>query len=349
MNNLKRINDQLQRKILILDGAMGTMIQKEKLKEEDFRGKKFSKIKNNLFGNNDILNITNKELIYKIHKLYLDAGADIIETNTFNSTKISQKDYNCEDFSYELNFQGALVARRAVDDYMKLNPGDLKFVAGVLGPTNRTCSMSPDVNDPGYRNITFDQLMKDYEVSVEALVKAKVDLIMVETVFDTLNAKAALMAIKNIEIREKIKIPLMISATITDLSGRTLSGQTVEGFYNSVIHSQPISIGLNCALGPKELEPYLIELNRISEVFISIHPNAGLPNAFGEYDETPASMGKFVKEWSRSKYLNIAGGCCGTTPEHIRVMKESIINQNPRELKSADEKLRLSGLEAFNF
>ncbi len=349
MNDFKKITDQLKKKILTLDGAMGTMIQEEKLNENDFRGKKFANIKNNLFGNNDILNITNQDLIYKIHKLYLNSGADIIETNTFNSTKISQKDYNCEDFSYDLNFQGGIIARRAVDDYMKENPGELRFVAGVLGPTNRTCSMSPDVNDPGFRNITFDQLLEDYEVSVEALVKARVDLILVETVFDTLNAKAALMAIKNIERNKKIKIPIMISATITDLSGRTLSGQTVEGFYNSVIHSNPISIGLNCALGPKELEPYLLELDRISEVFISIHPNAGLPNAFGEYDETPESMAKFVKEWSRSKYVNIVGGCCGTTPEHIKAMKNCIVNQNPRELKPTDEKLRLSGLEAFNF
>ncbi len=349
MIEISKLIDLLEKKILVLDGAMGTMIQKENLKEKDFRGKKFASAESNLSGNNDILNITNQELIYKIHKLYLDSGADIIETNTFNSSRISQKDYNCEDYSFELNFQGGLLARQAVDDYLKRNPSNSKLVAGVLGPTNRTCSMSPDVNDPGFRNITFDDLLNDYEICVDALIKSKVDIILVETVFDTLNAKAALMAVRKVEKRQKIQIPIMISATITDLSGRTLSGQTVEGFYNSVIHSNPISIGLNCALGPKELEPYLIELNRISEVFISIHPNAGLPNAFGEYDETPESMGRFVKEWSENNYLNIMGGCCGTTPEHIRVMKESLKNKLPRKIKLKSDKLRLSGLEAFNF
>ena len=350
MNNPGQlIIDCLNKEILILDGAMGTMIQNEKLTEEDFRGKRFANIKNNLFGNNDILNITKEDLIFKIHKLYLESGADIIETNTFNSTKISQKDYNCEDFSFELNFKGGEIARKAVDDYLEKNPGENKFVAGVLGPTNRTCSMSPDVNDPGFRNISFDDLMKDYEISVEALIKSRVDFILLETVFDTLNAKAALIAINSIEKKMKIKIPIMISATITDLSGRTLSGQTVEAFYNSIIHSNPICVSLNCALGPKELEPYLVELDRISEVFVGIHPNAGLPNAFGEYDETPESMGKFAKEWSESNYLNIIGGCCGTTPEHILVMKENVKNKYPRKLKPKVRKLRLSGLEPFNF
>ncbi len=349
MKKFDQIKNLLEKKILILDGAMGTMIQKEKLKEIDFRGDSFKNHKNNLFGNNDILNLTQQKLIYDIHKLYLDAGADIIETNTFNSTKISQADYNCEDLAFELNFEGGKLAREAADDYMKSNPHELKFVAGVLGPTNRTCSMSPDVNDPGFRNVTFDDLMEDYEICVSALLKAKVDLIFVETVFDTLNAKAALMAINKIETINKIKIPIMISSTITDLSGRTLSGQTVEAFYNSVINSRPISIGLNCALGPKELEPYLIELDRISETYVSIHPNAGLPNAFGGYDETPESMANFVKQWSRNNYLNIVGGCCGTTPEHVKMMSEVTNKENPRELKSQSDKLRLSGLESFNF
>ena len=348
MKSIDEIINVLNKKILILDGALGTMIQNEELKEKDFRAERFNNHHVNLFGNNDILNLTKPKLIYDIHKLYLDAGADIIETNTFNSTGISQEDYKCQDLAYELNFQGGNLARKAVDDFLKNNPNEHKFVAGVLGPTNRTCSMSPDVNDPGFRNINFDNLFNDYKNCISALIKAKVDIILVETVFDTLNSKAALSAIKSVEQSNNIKIPIMISATITDLSGRTLSGQTVEGFYNSIIHSNPLSVGLNCALGPKELEPYLIELNRISEVYTSIHPNAGLPNAFGGYDETPDSIAKFAKEWSDSNYINIIGGCCGTTPEHIKLMSKVVMNKKPRVLKKKSDNLRLSGLEAFN-
>ena len=335
-------------RILILDGAMGTEIQKHKLSEEDFRGKLFQEYDVELKGNNDLLTLTKPELIKNIHQEFVEAGSDIIETNTFNSTKISQADYGCEDFSYDLNLAGGKIARKAVDDYMS-NSKEIKLVAGVVGPTNRTCSMSPDVNNPGFRNVSFDDLQNDYEISINALVDSGVDLIMIETIFDTLNAKAALMSLKKVERKKKIKLPLMLSATITDLSGRTLSGQTLEGFYNSVIHSDPISIGLNCALGPKELEPYLIELNRISEYFISIHPNAGLPNAFGEYDETPESMSEFIKNWSDSSYINIVGGCCGTTPEHIKLIKETIKNKKPRDVLEKNDKLRLSGLEAFNY
>ncbi len=349
MKTQEEIKKILEKKILILDGPMGTMIQKENLSEEDFRGKAFQDFKNSLKGNNDILNITKEKLIYNIHLSYLEAGADIIETNTFNSTMTSQKDYNCDSHSYELNFKGAELARNSVEDYMSKNPGNIKLVAGVLGPTNRTCSISPDVSDPGFRNITFDELVKDYEVSVDALIKGNVDLIMIETVFDTLNAKAALMAINKVEKKNNLKIPTMISATITDLSGRTLSGQTIEGFYNSVIHSNPIIIGLNCALGPKELEPHLIELSRISETFVSVHPNAGLPNAFGGYDETPESMAKFVKKWGDNNYINIVGGCCGTTPEHIRQMRDASLKISPRKPLKKSQILRLSGLEAFNF
>ncbi len=339
----------LKKKILLLDGGMGTMIQKKKLSENQFRGEKFKSFGKSLKGNNDILNITNPKIIYEIHKSYLDAGADIIETNTFNSTKVSQRDYDFEKYSYDLNFEGGKIARKCVDDFMKKNPREQKFVAGVLGPTNRTCSMSPDVNDPGFRNITFDQLRDDYEISVEALTNANVDFILIETVFDTLNAKAALMAIEKFRNKSNIQIPIMISATITDFSGRTLSGQTIEGFYNSIIHSSPICIGLNCALGPKELEPYLIELSRICETFVSIHPNAGLPNAFGEYDETPKSMARFTKSWCSSGYINIAGGCCGTTPEHIKEMKISVKNLKPRIPLKKNFNFKLSGLEAFNF
>lgn len=346
---MKNIQEVLKERILILDGAMGTMIQQEKLDEDDFRGAKFKDIKILLKGNNDILNLTKEKLIYDIHTKYLMSGADIIETNTFNSTRVSQSDYDCADISYELNFQGGKIARKAVDDYLKKNPNEVKYVAGVLGPTNRTCSMSPDVNNPGFRNITFDELLTDYEESTEALISSGVDLIMVETVFDTLNAKAALMAIQNIQDKVKTTLPVMISATITDLSGRTLSGQTIEAFYNSIIHVNPLSIGLNCALGPKELEPYVIELDRISEKFISVHPNAGLPNAFGEYDETPESMGNFARKWSKNGYINIIGGCCGTTPEHINLMKKNVKNIEPRQKKVFEPKLHLSGLESFQF
>ena len=346
---MKNIQEVLKERILILDGAMGTMIQQEKLEEDDFRGAKFKDTKILLKGNNDILNLTKEKLIYDIHTKYLMSGADIIETNTFNSTRVSQSDYDCADISNELNFQGGKIARKAVDDYLEKNPNEVKFVAGVLGPTNRTCSMSPDVNNPGFRNITFDELLTDYEESTEALISSGVDLIMVETVFDTLNAKAALMAIQNIQDKLKTTLPVMISATITDLSGRTLSGQTIEAFYNSIIHVNPLSIGLNCALGPKELEPYVIELDRISEKFISVHPNAGLPNAFGEYDETPESMGNFARKWSKNGYINIIGGCCGTTPEHINLMKKNVKNIEPRQKKIFEPKLHLSGLESFQF
>jgi 5-methyltetrahydrofolate--homocysteine methyltransferase len=346
---MKRIQEALNERILILDGPMGTMIQNENLKEEDYRGKKFESSSIPLKGNNDILNLTQEKIIYDIHTKYLSAGADIIETNTFNSTKTSQFDYKCEDFSYDLNFSGGKIARKAVDDFLIKNPNETKYVAGVLGPTNRTCSMSPDVNNPGFRNTSFDELYSDYEKSSEALIEAGVDVIMVETIFDTLNAKAALSGIEGAFKKSKKNVPIMISATITDLSGRTLSGQTIEAFYNSILHVDPLSVGLNCALGPKELEPYIIELDRISESFISVHPNAGLPNAFGEYDETPDSMANFAKKWSQNGYINIIGGCCGATPDHINLMAQKVRNIKPRKKKTFDPKLRLSGLESFKF
>jgi 5-methyltetrahydrofolate--homocysteine methyltransferase len=346
---MKQIQEALNERILILDGPMGTMIQNENLKEEDYRCKKFESSSIPLKGNNDILNLTQEKIIYDIHTKYLSAGADIIETNTFNSTKTSQFDYKCEDLSYDLNFSGGKIARKAVDDFLIKNPNETKYVAGVLGPTNRTCSMSPDVNNPGFRNISFDELYSDYEKSSEALIEAGVDVIMVETVFDTLNAKAALSGIGGACKKSKKNVPIMISATITDLSGRTLSGQTIEAFYNSILHVDPLSVGLNCALGPKELEPYIIELDRISESFISVHPNAGLPNAFGEYDETPDSMANYAKKWSQNGYINIIGGCCGATPDHINLMAQKVRNIKPRKKKTFDPKLRLSGLESFKF
>ena len=343
------LRENLQKKILILDGPMGTMIQKHPLTELDFRGTKFMNWKKPLKGNNDILNITKSSLIFDIHNKYLEAGCDIIETNTFNSTITSQEDYLCQDYSYELNFLGASIAKRCVNQFTKRNKNEKKFVAGVLGPTNRTCSMSPDVNNPGFRNIDFDTLKDDYSVSLKGLLDGGSDLILIETIFDTLNAKAALMAVYEMEKKLKTNIPLMLSVTITDLSGRTLSGQTLEAFYCSIKHVNPIIVGLNCALGPKELEPHLIVLSRICSTYVSIHPNAGLPNAFGEYDETAESMAKYTKKWAENGYLNIVGGCCGTTPEHIKAMKDVTINIKPREPKIEDKKFQLSGLENFSY
>ena len=343
----KILKNLLEHKILILDGAMGTMIQKHSLTENDFRGNEFRNINKLVKGNNDLLNITQPNLIRDIHKKYLEAGADIIETNTFNSTKVSQSDYKLEDSAYDLNFTGAKIAREVTDKFMIDNPKEKKFVAGILGPTSRTCSMSPDVNDPGFRNINFDELKSDYYSCIDALIQGGVDIIFVETIFDTLNAKAALIAIKEYEKKNKKKIPLMISVTITDLSGRTLSGQTLEAFYYSVIFSKPISIGLNCALGPKELEQYVAELSRICTVYTSVHSNAGLPNAFGEYDETPKKMANFAENWANNSYINIIGGCCGTTPTHIKAIKDAVEKIKPRKKVISKEKFRLTGLETF--
>ena len=349
MQMIDDLRKNLEKKILILDGAMGTMIQKHQLVESDFRGKKFKNWKKSLKGNNDILNISKSSLIFDIHNEYLKSGCDIIETNTFNSTMTSQEDYLCQDYSYDLNFSGASIARKCVDQFTKENKNEFKYVAGVLGPTSRTCSMSPDVNNPGFRNIDFDTLKNDYSLSLRGLMEGGADLILIETIFDTLNAKAALMAVYEMEKELKIKIPLMISVTITDLSGRTLSGQTLEAFYCSIKHANPLSVGLNCALGPKELEPHLIVLSRICSSYVSIHPNAGLPNAFGEYDETPKSMAQFTKKWAQNGYLNIVGGCCGTTPDHIKAMKDVTIDIKPRKLKLEDKKFQLSGLENFSY
>lgn len=339
--------DEAKKKILILDGAMGTMIQNEGLSESDFRGKEFKNHDVPLKGNNDFLNLTKPEIISKIHLNYLEAGADIIETNTFNSNQTSQSDYNCESLSYRLNYEGAKLAKNAVTKYNKKNNKKI-FVAGVLGPTNRTCSMSPDVNRPEYRNINFETLKKDYMISIKALLEGGSDLIFIETIFDTLNAKSAMMAVYEVEKELKIKIPLMLSATITDLSGRTLSGQTLEAFYNSVLHVKPISVGINCALGPKELDSHLKELSRFSDFLVSIHSNAGLPNAFGGYDETPEKMAEFAGRWSKDSHLNIIGGCCGTTPEHILAIKNAVEKFRPRKLRKIKHSFKLSGLEPFN-
>ncbi|MFL7022724.1 methionine synthase [Enterovibrio norvegicus] len=339
------IKKLLAERILIIDGGMGTMIQDYKLEESDYRGERFSDWHSDLKGNNDLLVLTQPALIKQIHGEYLEAGADILETNTFNATTIAMADYDMESLSAEINLEAAKLAREVADEWTAKNPDKPRFVAGVLGPTNRTCSISPDVNDPGYRNITFDKLVEAYSESTRALIAGGADIILVETIFDTLNAKACTFAIETVFDQDGIELPVMISGTITDASGRTLSGQTTEAFYNSLRHVKPISFGLNCALGPDELRQYVEELSRISECSVSAHPNAGLPNAFGEYDLSPEDMAEHIAEWAQSGFLNLVGGCCGTTPEHIRKMAEVTQNVTPRQLPDLPKYCRLSGLE----
>ena len=344
---LTALNEALRQRILILDGGMGTMIQSYKLEEADFRGERFADWHKDLKGNNDLLILTRPDAIAAMEKAYLDAGADIIETNTFNSTRVSQGDYGMEELAYELNYEGARLARRVCDEKTAETPDRPRFVAGVLGPTSRTCSLSPDVNNPGYRNVTFDELVDNYSEATRGLIEGGADLIMIETIFDTLNAKAAIFAIQGVFEELGVELPIMISGTITDASGRTLSGQTTEAFWNSVRHANPISVGLNCALGPKELRPYLEELSGKADTFVSAHPNAGLPNAFGEYDESPEDMAEVVGEFAAAGFLNIVGGCCGTTPEHIRQIAEAVSKYPPRQIPDIPKACRLSGLEPF--
>jgi len=339
------IQDILKERILILDGAMGTMIQRYDLTEEDFRGTRFADWPDDLKGNNDLLSITQPDIIEAIHKEYLEAGADIIETNTFSGTTIAMADYKMESLVYELNFESAKVAKRATDYYNKLNPAKPRFVAGAIGPTNRTCSISPDVNNPGYRAINFDQLVEAYTEQVKALIDGGVDLILIETVFDTLNCKAALFATDRYMDLVGNRLPIMVSGTITDASGRTLTGQTTEAFYNSVSHIPLLSVGLNCALGAKAMKPYLEELDRVSTSFVSVYPNAGLPNEFGQYDETPEYMGNQVEDFLKDGLVNILGGCCGTTPPHIKKMAEIAAHYKPRQVSEVPKFMRLSGLE----
>ncbi|WP_440876453.1 methionine synthase [Thalassotalea sp. PLHSN55] len=341
------LEQQLQERILILDGAMGTMIQAYKLEEQDYRGERFADWHLDVKGNNDMLVLTQPDIIKAIHKEYLAAGADILETNTFNATTIAMADYDMEAQSAEINLVAAQLAREVADEYTKQNPDKPRFVAGVLGPTNRTCSISPDVNDPAYRNVTFDQLKDAYIESTKALIEGGSDIILIETIFDTLNAKAAIFAVEAVFEELGKRYPVMISGTITDASGRTLSGQTTEAFYNSLRHAKPISFGLNCALGPVELRQYVEELSRISDVAVSAHPNAGLPNAFGEYDFSIDDMNSHVSEWANSGFLNIIGGCCGTTPGHIQGMANAVANIKPRKIKPREIACRLSGLEAL--
>ena len=334
---------QLQERILILDGGMGTMIQGCKFTEEDFRGSRFADWPSDLKGNNDLLCMTQPERIKALHKGYLDAGADIIETNSFNATSIAMADYDMQDLAREINVAAARVAREAADEAS--TPDKPRYVAGVLGPTNRTASISPDVNDPGYRNTNFDKLVEAYLEALDGLVEGGIDLILIETIFDTLNAKAAVFAVDQYCYENGLDLPVMLSGTITDASGRTLTGQTTEAFYNSLRHARPISVGLNCALGPMELRPYIEELSRISETYVSAHPNAGLPNEMGEYDLDPATMAREIRGWAEKGFLNIIGGCCGTTPEHIAAMAEAVEGLPPRQIPEIEIACRLSGLE----
>ncbi|MGC9402338.1 methionine synthase [Vibrio genomosp. F10 str. 9ZC157] len=344
-NVKQQIEAQLKERILLIDGGMGTMIQDFKLEEKDYRGERFSHWHCDLKGNNDLLVLSQPQIIEDIHSQYLEAGADILETNTFNATTIAMADYEMESLSEEINFEAAKLARKVADEWTQKTPHKPRYVAGVLGPTNRTCTISPDVNDPGFRNVTFDELVEAYSESTRALIRGGSDLILIETIFDTLNAKACSFAVESVFEEMGITLPVMISGTITDASGRTLSGQTTEAFYNALRHVKPISFGLNCALGPDELREYVSELSRISECSVSAHPNAGLPNAFGEYDLSPEDMAEHVKEWAESGFLNLIGGCCGTTPEHIRQMAEAVEGVTPRQLPDIPVACRLSGLE----
>ena len=330
---MEDIRNILKNKILVLDGAMGTMIQQYNFTEEDYRGKQFKDFKVSVKGNNDMLSITQPEAIKTIHAKYLEAGADIIETNTFSSTTIAMADYEMEEYVYELNFQSAKIAKEVAKEFTAKNPNKPRFVAGSIGPTNRTASMSPDVNDPGFRAVTFDDLRVAYKQQAEALIDGGVDVLLVETVFDTLNAKAALFAIEEIKAERNIDIPVMLSGTITDASGRTLSGQTAEAFLISVSHIPLLTVGFNCALGAKQLTPHLEVLSQKAPFAVSAHPNAGLPNAFGEYDETPSQMAEQIKEYLEKGLINIIGGCCGTTPAHIKAIAEVAENYQPRLVK----------------
>ncbi len=347
---MSRLREELTKRILILDGAMGTMIQRYKLTDADYRGERFRDFPHDIKGNNDILSLTRPDVISAIHKEYLDAGTDILETNTFSGTWVAQDDYHMADLVYEINYEGAKLAREAADQYTKKNPEKPRFVAGSIGPTTKMASLSPDVNNPGFRAINFDQLVDAFTTQVNALIDGGVDALLIETVTDTLNCKAAIFASNTVIDERKAKdptfdMPVMVSGTITDQSGRTLTGQTSEAFYNSVSHSGMMSIGLNCALGARTMKPYLAELSRVSDCYISVHPNAGLPNEMGAYDETPEFMGEQVREFLEEGYVNILGGCCGTTPDHIRFFAEMAKDYSPRPLKKIDPLLRLSGLE----
>jgi len=337
---MKTIQECLQERILIIDGAMGTMIQRHKLTEADYRGERFKDWHTDVKGNNDLLCITQPHIITGIHKQYLEAGADIIETNTFSSTSIAMADYDMQSLAYELNVAAAKCAKSAADEYTAKDPSKPRFVAGAIGPLNKTLSLSPDVNNPGFRSVTFDEVVNAYYEQVKGLHEGGVDILLVETIFDTLNAKGAIYAIKKYfrDIKQK-ELPVMISGTITDASGRTLSGQTLEAFYISVKHARPLSIGLNCALGAQEMRGHIEELSQIAQCYTSAYPNAGLPNAMGEYDEQPEETAHFIEEWAEQGFVNIVGGCCGTTPDHIKHIADHVKAIKPRTLPIREEVL----------
>ena len=333
MKNTEKLYQALKERILVLDGAMGTMLQRYKFTEEDYRGERFRNWEHPLKGNNDLLSLTQPQAIEEVHRKYLEAGADIIETNTFSGTTIAMADYHMEDLVYELNLESAKIARKVCDEFTDANPEKPRFVAGSIGPTNKTASLSPEVNDPGFRAITFEELRVAYKQQAEALLDGGADILLVETIFDTLNAKAALFAIDEIQEERNMQIPIMVSGTITDASGRTLSGQTAEAFLISVSHLNLLSVGFNCALGAEQLTPYLETLSNNSDFYISAYPNAGLPNAFGQYDESPEFMAAQIKEYAEKGLINIIGGCCGTTPPHIKAIAELVKNYEPRKIK----------------
>lgn len=343
----EQLTSLLREKILVLDGAMGTMIQRHKLEEADYRGERFKDWPSDLKGNNDLLVLTQPEIILNIHRDYLAAGADILETNTFNATSISMADYDMQSLVKEINVEAARLAKQAADEFTEQNPYKPRFVAGVLGPTNRTASISPDVNDPGKRNVDYQELVDSYKEACHGLMDGGVDLILIETIFDTLNAKAAAYAVDEVFEERQTKLPIMISGTITDASGRTLSGQTAEAFYYSMRHTEPLTFGLNCALGPDLLRQYVKEISDVAECFVSAHPNAGLPNEFGEYDMDGPEMAEHIREWAESGLVNVVGGCCGSSPDHIREIAEAVADLKPREMAPKEVKMRLSGLEPF--
>ena len=337
---MKTIQDVLKERILIIDGAMGTMIQRHKLEEKDYRGERFKDWPIDLKGNNDLLCLTQPAIIEGIHREYLEAGADIIETNTFNAQRISMADYHMEEIAFDINIAAATIARRAATAYTDRNPEKPRFVAGAIGPMSKTLSLSPDVNNPGFRAVSFDEVAEAYYEQVKALVEGGVDILLIETIFDTLNAKAAIFAIKKyFRDTQQPELPISISGTITDASGRTLSGQTLEAFYVSVMHARPLSIGLNCALGAQEMRSHIEELSQIAACYTSAYPNAGLPNAMGEYDEQPEETAHFLEEWAENGFVNIVGGCCGTTPDHIRHIAEQVAAIKPRALPVVEKEL----------
>jgi len=346
-DRLDALTQALRTRILVLDGAMGTMIQRRKLEEADYRGARFATYDRDVKGNNDMLSLTQPDIVREIHAEYLEAGADIIETNTFSSTRIAQADYGMEDLAYDLNVAGAKLAREAADAASAKTPNKLRFVAGALGPTNKTASISPDVNDPGFRAITFGELKAAFGEQARGLMDGGADLLLVETIIDTLNAKAALFAIDELFEERGERLPIMISGTITDQSGRLLSGQTAEAFWNSLRHTQPLTIGFNCALGADLLRPYVAEVSRVADTYVCAYPNAGLPNAFGEYDEHPHTTAEHLGAWAKDGLVNIVGGCCGTTPDHIAAIAKAVEGVAPRTPPEVEPAMRLSGLEPF--